>query len=93
MIRQLALGDRESLLHLAQTGEARGHHIEHTNNPCADSDIQLIADKHGCNYTSVFIDYDLLSLESRLDCSDRVLIRSLRRSSTAWRPLLPSPIV
>lgn len=90
MIRQLAQGDRESLLRLAQTGEPRGPRVGHTNNPCADSDIGLVADTHGCNYTSVFIDYDL---PSRLDCSDRVLVKSLRASAHEGRPLasLPSP--
>ena len=80
MIRQLAQGDRESLLRLAQAGETRGPRVGHTSNPCADSDIGMVADTHGCNYTSVFIDYDLPSLESRRDCSDRVLVKSLRRS-------------
>lgn len=72
MVRQLAQGDRESLLRSAPSGNARASRIDHTNNPCADSDIQLVSDQHGCNYTSVFIDYELPS--NRDDCSDRVLV-------------------
>ncbi|KAG8467251.1 hypothetical protein KFE25_000567 [Diacronema lutheri] len=69
VVRTLSPEDRASLpLTWRPNKSISFARVPRTDNPCADADIDLVARRHDCNYSTAFIDWDPLDPACALAC-------------------------